>query len=655
LFRRWLGRVYEVSALRCYSVLIFAALVCTLGAKLFHSLRMDMPRQYLSWIPADIATLVGLEVILALLCYWRPRRYMIRTATIIAAIICTWSVLNAGWLIRTGTQILPTVLTPLFREPLNVLSIVAETLIKCPVAAVVLLAPSTALVIFFLSVIWKTPKPDYRGRTFSVRICICVLIVVASLVAQSMATEPAGSRMISSQLRYNCQMRAVTSLLVQHEGSLSEQDFRNARRHIPFADEINLSEVSRSDPKSYNVVVIVLEGVQRAYTSLGDESRHSTPKLKQLAAEGLEFTRMRSSVTHTTKALFSLFTGRYPSIYQDLAETVPTPQPYASLATILEKNKDYRTAFFQSAKGNFESRPAMVNNLGFDNFYAREDLADPNQFLGYLGCDEFALLDDITKWIDKSQKPFMAAIMCSVTHDPYEIPQWYGEPAKKPPVRYEQTIRYTDKFLSALDERLAELGVKENTILCVIGDHGEAFGEHGLHGHERIGFEEALRVPWVLRARGLIEAGSKVNAPVSSVDLCPTILGLLGYRVENGNFDGVNAAAPVPSDRKVYFFGGWMEESPAGYIQGHKKYICYYPEKKAVMVYDLDEDPLEKRGKQVDDHQGESITKAILNWRRNSIFQIEQQRSGEKVIFENWLCNWKDRVCVTRYEPQQND
>ncbi|MHC4545018.1 MAG: hypothetical protein ACYSYL_10905 [Planctomycetota bacterium] len=64
----------------------------------------------------------------------------------------------------------------------------------------------------------------------------------------------------------------------------------------------------------------------------------------------------------------------------------------------------------------------MVYNLGFDKFWARDDLNDPNAFLGYLACDEFSMLGPITEWIKAEERPFLLTILCSVTHDPYEVP-----------------------------------------------------------------------------------------------------------------------------------------------------------------------------------------------------------------------------------------
>ncbi|MHC4720642.1 MAG: hypothetical protein ACYSYT_09220, partial [Planctomycetota bacterium] len=133
--------VYGLLAPRAYSVIMFGALFCTVAAKFFHAWRMDLVNEYVGWILADVAVLLGAEVVFAVVCFIRPRRWVIRVVCILAAVVCTWSVMSAGWLIRTGTQILPTVLLPLFRDPLNSLGIIGVNLAKMPAAAIILLGP----------------------------------------------------------------------------------------------------------------------------------------------------------------------------------------------------------------------------------------------------------------------------------------------------------------------------------------------------------------------------------------------------------------------------------------------------------------------------------------------------------------------------------
>ena len=128
---------------RAYSVLILAALFCTLTTKLFHALRYDLFNEYLSWILSDIAFFLIIDVALALICFRWTRKGVIRTVVIFSALVCTWSVMNAGWLIRTGTQILPRVLLPLFRSPINSFCMIGVNLAKMPKAAIFLLGPES--------------------------------------------------------------------------------------------------------------------------------------------------------------------------------------------------------------------------------------------------------------------------------------------------------------------------------------------------------------------------------------------------------------------------------------------------------------------------------------------------------------------------------
>ena len=660
----FVSRLYSLLAPRAYSVIMFGALFCTLAVKFFHSRRIGLVNEYFGWILADIAVLLGIEVVLAAVCFRWPRRWVVRAACVLAAVVCTWSVMNAGWLIRTGTQILPTVLLSLFRDPLNGLGMIGVNLAKMPAAAVILLGPSAIALAFFFFVLARPLPPDYNHKHFFNKILIsCIFIFIAVLVRGAVASQ-GSPQIVSEGLRYNCQLKAVTGFLFSDSGRLAKADLANARRKIPAFDQMQIALSPKLQRTDQNVVIVVLEGIQYSYTSLADKQSNLTPFLAALASRGAEFTNARSSLTHTTKVLFSLLTGRFSSASQDIAEAVPAVKPYAGIATILKSQLNFRTAFFQSAKGNFECRPGLVYNLGFDKFWARDDLNDPNDFLGYLACDEFSMLKPITEWIkadpvrDPKEKvsngadtrPFFLTILCSVTHDPYEVPEWFASPAKEPVERYRQAISYTDKFVAALDVELAKLNLTDKTIFCVIGDHGEAFGEHGLLGHERIAFDEVLRIPFCLRAPFLVRPGTRITKPVSSVDLTPTLLALLGFETEAADVDGVNVLRAIPDDRKVYF-SGWMRQSPAGFVRANRKFI-YNPTNKMVSVYDLRADPLESIRTELPEQQAQKIADEIITWRKNSIFRLDQQRTGKKTLFDSWLCRWTNRVSSAKYRPK---
>jgi arylsulfatase A-like enzyme len=252
------------------------------------------------------------------------------------------------------------------------------------------------------------------------------------------------------------------------------------------------------------------------------------------------------------------------------------------------------------------------------------------------------MLGPITDWIKSDERPFFLTVLCSVTHDPYEVPAWFGKEAKEPLGRYQEAIAYTDKFLAALEVELARLNLTDKMIVCVVGDHGEAFGEHGLLGHERIAFEEVLRIPFCIRAPYFLEGGLKVTCPASSVDVTPTLLGILGFRSEAGSFDGSNLLEPVPEDRKV-FFSGWMQEGPAGFVVGSRKFI-YNPADKTAAMYNLASDPMELERIELASEQAQEVARNVTSWRENSVFKIKQNKAGRKALYDNWICRWTNRV-----------
>ncbi len=649
----WPKKVFDFLGYRACAVIMGGAILCTILAKLYWAFYIARVREYFSWIGADLVVLLGLEFVLSLVAFFWPRKAVLRTVLLIAAVICTWSVFNAGWLLATGSQILPAVLMPLFRDPVNRFMIIGHHLALRPIVAVALLGPS-AIALTFLFIVLATPfPPKSNTKAFMKRVVLYVIIVIAAIFVGRTNAQNTSESMISAPLRFNSQFKAIASIFSSRQGKIAISDYSTATRQFPVDGELDIPLPNkRAAKKLKNVVVVILEGIAYRQTSFYNKNNNLTPYLTKLAEEGILFENTRAPMTHTTKSCFSILAGRFPSVSQDFVEAVPTEKPYASLATILKNKLGFKTAFFQSASGDFEARPGLVHNLGFDKFWARDDLNDPNTHLGYLASDEFVMLKPIKNWIKQNDEPFLLTILCSATHDPYEVPEWFGSNEGEPIERYRQTIAYTDSFIKALDEQLAELNLAENTIFCIVGDHGEAFGEHGRFGHSRIPFEEGLRIVWLLRAPELAKAGQKIKRSGSSIDVTPTILSLLGFDVKPAHFDGIDMLkAPSAKDRKIYF-STWINQGPAGYILGNKKYI-YDPTNNLVAVYNLHDDPNELAPKKVPDTSSIKIATEITQWRRKSIIPLTQsRRTGQKHLFDKWLCKWKNREPLADYNKE---
>jgi len=101
----------------------------------------------------------------------------------------------------------------------------------------------------------------------------------------------------------------------------------------------------------------------------------------------------------------------------------------------------------------------------------------------------------------------------------------------------ERTIIERQEMLMAVDDGLGTLmdaletrGELDNTIVVVASDHGYWYGEHGLGAERRLAYEEASRIPLMIRYPGGIEAGTRPSELVLNIDLAPTLLELAGER-----------------------------------------------------------------------------------------------------------------------------
>jgi arylsulfatase A-like enzyme len=94
---------------------------------------------------------------------------------------------------------------------------------------------------------------------------------------------------------------------------------------------------------------------------------------------------------------------------------------------------------------------------------------------------------------------------------------------------YDSEIYYNDCCLGEIVGYLKENGLYEETLLILLGDHGEAFGEHNIFAHGDMPYEEVLNVPLIIKFPHGAYAGTQVDGVVSLIDLFPTVIEFLGY------------------------------------------------------------------------------------------------------------------------------
>jgi arylsulfatase A-like enzyme len=93
---------------------------------------------------------------------------------------------------------------------------------------------------------------------------------------------------------------------------------------------------------------------------------------------------------------------------------------------------------------------------------------------------------------------------------------------------YDAEVAYLDRQLGRLLRRLTDLGRLEDTLVLIVGDHGQALGENDFFGHGARFLEPVVRVPLLLRRPGQSE-GARVSQPIETVDLMPTVAELMAF------------------------------------------------------------------------------------------------------------------------------
>lgn len=286
-----------------------------------------------------------------------------------------------------------------------------------------------------------------------------------------------------------------------------------------------------AEPTNRNLVLITLDTVRADYLSCNGSTSMKTPHLDALARDGVNFTRTRASVPLTLPSHASIFTASYPPSHTVRDNgTFRLPGDQVTLAEVL-KGEGYETVAFV---GSFVLDRRFGLAQGFDLYDDRtwSDVA----MLENLEAerDAGAVFAAFRRWLDERGEgsPFLAWIHFYDPHAPYEPPEPFG--SRYPDDPYAGEIAYTDDIVGRLVGELQSEGLGLETIVAVVGDHGEGLGEHAEGTHSLLIYNSTLHVPMLIRAPGLIPAGTVVNGLTRTIDLAPTLLDLMGVDVALG-------------------------------------------------------------------------------------------------------------------------
>ena len=318
-----------------------------------------------------------------------------------------------------------------------------------------------------------------------------------------------------------------------------------------------------SGPERPNVLLLTVDTLRADRLGCYGEPSNAGPVLCSVADTGIRYVWAFSAAPSTAPAIASLHTSTYPSRH-GVTQFASTSLP--NMARTLAE--EFRAAGYDTAAvvSNPVLGPSRNIGQGFDLYDTEMTRTERNR-AGFMEREAEATTDTAFRWLSGASEPWFLWVHYQDPHGPYEPP---GAPraadaagAKRLPrladhsgyrgipayqllsgafapgtyeARYLDEIAYLDAEIARLLERVD--ADERLPAIAVSSDHGEAFGEDDYwfaHGHS-VGVEQ-VRVPLLWRPPGGGRA-AVVHAPVSTLDIAPTLLVAVGLPVP-ASFQGV--------------------------------------------------------------------------------------------------------------------
>lgn len=299
-----------------------------------------------------------------------------------------------------------------------------------------------------------------------------------------------------------------------------------------------------ADPiRPLNVVVVTLDTLSARHLAQYGNDRIETPAFGRVAAEGVLFEQATATVPLTLPSHASMFTGTYP-MFHGVRDNggYYVREDSETLAEAL-RAAGYRTGAFVAA---FVVDSRWGLDQGFDRYFDDFNFREFERIsLDSVQRPGDEVLGAALDWMDgvKAER-FFSWIHLYDPHWPYAAPEpWASRVSGYPEAAYDAEVAFTDSLVGRLLDWLDANEVANETLLVLIGDHGESLGRHREGAHGFFIYDAAMQVPFLLRAPyRQIGRGLRVAAQVRGIDLMPTVLELVGVPVPGD----VQGASLVP-------------------------------------------------------------------------------------------------------------
>ena len=449
---------------------------------------------------------------------------------------------------------------------------------------------------------------------------LTLIVVILSFAPDKQASYP--------EIKESPLLFMLTDFLAPYRGS--EYSFGKMEKYPSKAQMVSLAlvdpsfayEANQAVPiraindgagRQWNLVFIIMEsaGLDYAFNPV-QLNRIPMPFLHQISRRGLFLQNHFASANSSPRALFSIFSG----IYEMPTRAMFSVRPDAYIPIV--------SRFLGSNYESFLVTPGWLSsffpkrffeNNGLTEMYGFSELPSTYKVLG--ASRHKNEVDTVGFFLDRvnsAREPFFAVYYSYAAHHPYYD---YGEryhlltDVKNDTNRYYNNLFFLDIQFERILNSLEVTGLMNNTIVIVVGDHGQAFGQHeGIWRHGTSSFNEEFRAPVIFYQPKLFPP-KVISALTSHVDILPTILEAMGIRYNRSLFQGESILQETFNRKYIFLInhGGTISSISKEKI---KLTISYSQDR--CWVYDLHRDPLERE--KLDCHKHEEQMIALLSFRK---------------------------------------
>jgi arylsulfatase A len=321
-----------------------------------------------------------------------------------------------------------------------------------------------------------------------------------------------------------------------------------------------LAATLHAEAKKPNVIVILVDDFGFECVGANGGQSYKTPNMDRLAATGMRFENCHVQPLCTPTRV-QLMTGQYNvRNYVEFGFMEPSSRTFANLF----KEAGYTTAI--TGKWQLGQEPSLPKRWGFDENCLWQFTRRPERYRnpgleingkemdytkGEYGpqiVHDYAL-DFITR---NKTKPFLLYYPMILTHNPF-VPTpdtaTYNDPSVKrngnDPKYFTNMVAYADKLVGTMIDRLDQLGIRENTLILLLGDNGTFHSVTSqcrgkpYQGGKGLNTGNGTHVPLIANWPKTIPAGRENTNIVDSTDILSTICDVAGLKVpKNMNTDG---------------------------------------------------------------------------------------------------------------------